>query len=101
MSPRREGLWLVHWALLIRLFPSALDSTIIATAPPTIVGDLGGLDRIAWVFTAYLLTSTASVPLFGKISDIYGRRGVFQLTIVIFLIGSALAGLAQSMTQLI
>ena len=101
MPPRREGLWLVLGALLISLFLSALDSTIIATALPTIVGDLGGLDHIAWVFTAYLLSSTVSVPLFGKISDIYGRRGVFQVTIVIFLVGSALAGIAQTMTQLI
>ena len=77
MPPRREGLWLVRSALLISLFLSALDSTIIATALPTIVGDLGGLDHIAWVFTAYLLSSTVSVPLFGKISDIYGRRSVF------------------------
>jgi MFS family permease len=72
MSKPREGLWLVLWSLLISLFLSALASTIIATALPTIVGDLGGLDHIAWVFTAYLLTSTVSVPLFGKISDIYG-----------------------------
>ena len=101
MSQRREGLWLVLWALLISLFLSALDSTIIATALPTIVGDLGGLDHIAGVFTAYLLSSTVSVPLFGKISDIYGRRGIFQVTIVIFLVGSMLAGMAQTMTQLI
>jgi EmrB/QacA subfamily drug resistance transporter len=86
---------------LISLFLAALDSTIIATALPTIVGDLGGLDHIAWVFTAYLLSSTVSVPLFGKISDIYGRRGIFQVTIVIFLVGSILAGIAQTMTQLI
>jgi EmrB/QacA subfamily drug resistance transporter len=99
--PQREGLWLVLWALLISLFLSALDSTIIATALPTIVGDLGGLDHIAWVFTAYLLSSTVSVPLFGKVSDIYGRRPVFQVTIVIFLAGSMLAGLAQTMNQLI
>jgi EmrB/QacA subfamily drug resistance transporter len=101
MPQRREGLWLVLWALLISLFLSALDSTIIATALPTIVGDLGGLDHIAWVFTAYLLSSTVSVPLFGKVSDIYGRRPVFQVTIVIFLAGSMLAGLAQTMNQLI
>ena len=74
MAQRRKGLWLVLGALLISLFLSALDSTIIATALPTIVGDLGGLDHIAWVFTAYLLSSTVSVPLFGKISDIYGRK---------------------------
>ncbi len=101
MAQRREGLWLVLWALLISLFLSALDSTIIATALPTIVGDLGGLDHIAWVFTAYLVSSTVSVPLFGKISDIYGRRGIFQVTIVIFLVGSMLSGIAQTMTQLI
>ncbi len=101
MAQSRPGLWLVLWSLLISLFLSALDSTIVATALPTIVGDLGGLDHIAWVFTAYLLTSTASVPLFGKISDIYGRRQVFQVTIVIFLIGSVLSGLSGSMTQLI
>ena len=98
---RREGLWLVLWALLISLFLAALDSTIIATALPTIVGELGGLDHIAWVFTAYLLSSTVSVPLFGKISDIYGRRRVFQVTIVIFLAGSMLAGIARTMMQLI
>ena len=101
MAEPRPGLWLVLWSLLISLFLSALDSTIVATALPTIVGDLGDLDHIAWVFTAYLLTSTISVPLFGKVSDIYGRRQVFQVTIVIFLIGSVLSGLSQSMTQLI
>jgi EmrB/QacA subfamily drug resistance transporter len=88
-------------ALLVSLFLSALDSTIIATALPTIVGELGGLDHISWVFTAYLLSSTVSVPLFGKISDIYGRKRVFQSTIVLFLFGSMLAGLAQNMNQLI
>ena len=101
MPPRREGLWLVLGALLVSLFLAALDSTIIATALPTIVGDLGSLDRVAWVFTAYLLSSTVSVPLFGKISDIYGRRRIFQLTIVIFVVGSVLAGSARTMTQLI
>jgi EmrB/QacA subfamily drug resistance transporter len=101
MAKPREGLWLVLWSLMISLFLSALDSTIIATALPTIVGDLGGLDHIAWVFTAYLLTSTVSVPLFGKISDIYGRRQIFQITIVVFLVGSVLSGISQTMTQLI
>jgi EmrB/QacA subfamily drug resistance transporter len=101
MPQRRQGLWLVLWSLLISLFLSALDSTIVATALPTIVGDLGGFDHIAWVFTAYLLTSTVSVPLVGKISDIYGRKRVFQATIVIFLVGSILAGVAQTMTQMI
>src|SRR6059036_1620300 len=91
----------VFSGLALGMLLAALDQTIVATALPTIVGDLGGLDHIAWVFTAYLLTSTASVPLFGKVSDIYGRRQVFQVTIVIFLIGSVLAGIAQTMTQLI
>src|SRR3989442_4653033 len=100
MPHSRERLWLVLWSLLISLFLSALDSTIVATALPTIVGDLGGLDHIAWVFTPYLLTSTASVPVFGKISDIYGRRQVFQATIVIFLIGSALSRNSPQITQL-
>jgi EmrB/QacA subfamily drug resistance transporter len=101
VAQRRAELPLVLGALLVSLFLSALDGTIVATALPTIVGDLGGLERIAWVFTAYLLTSTISVPLFGKVSDIYGRKRVFQATIVIFLIGSVLAGLSRNMNELI
>ncbi|OWY61859.1 hypothetical protein B7486_61545, partial [cyanobacterium TDX16] len=66
---------------------AALDQTIVATALPTIVGDLGGLSHLSWVVTAYLLTSTASTPLYGKISDIYGRKVVFQAAIIIFLVG--------------
>jgi EmrB/QacA subfamily drug resistance transporter len=100
-TAKREGLWFVLGALLVSLFLAALDATIIATALPTIVGELGGLDRISWVFTAYLLTSTISVPLFGKISDIYGRKRVFQSTIVIFLAASVLAGLSPNMNMLI
>ncbi len=73
---------------------AALDQSIVGTALPRIVSDLGGLNHLAWVVTAYLLTSTASTPLWGKISDLYGRRVIFQATIVIFLIGSALCGLA-------
>jgi EmrB/QacA subfamily drug resistance transporter len=80
---------------------SALDQSIVGTALPRIVSDLGGLDHLAWVVTAYLLTSTASTPLWGKISDLYGRRVIFQITIIVFLVGSALCGLAQSMPQLI
>ena len=78
---------------MLCLFLSALDQTIVATALPTIVGDLGGLDQISWVVTAYLLSSTVSVPLFGKISDLYGRKLMLQVTIAIFLLGSVLAGL--------
>lgn len=80
---------------------AALDQTIVATALPTIVGDLKGLERLSWVVTAYLLTSTASAPLYGKISDLYGRKKIFLGAIVIFLLGSALSGLAQSMNELI
>jgi len=80
---------------------AALDQSIVGVALPRIVSDLGGLNHLAWVVTAYLLTSTATTPLWGKISDLYGRRIIFQATIIIFLIGSALCGLAQDMPQLI
>ena len=80
---------------------AALDQTIVSTALPTIVGELGGIDHISWVVTAYLLASTASTPLYGKISDIYGRRPVYMFAIVVFLMGSLLAGLSQEMWQLV
>jgi EmrB/QacA subfamily drug resistance transporter len=79
----------------------ALDQGIVGTALPRIVSELGGLDRLSWVVTAYLLTSTATTPLWGKISDLYGRRLIFQVAIGIFLLGSALSGLSQDMGQLI
>lgn len=87
--------------LMAGLFLAALDQTIVATALPTIVGELGGLDYYAWVVTAYLLSSTVCTPLYGKVSDIYGRRPTFQAAILIFLLGSLLAGIAQDMVQLI
>jgi EmrB/QacA subfamily drug resistance transporter len=80
---------------------AALDQGIVGTALPRIVSELGGLDRLSWVVTAYLLTSTAVTPLWGKISDLYGRRLIFQVAICIFLAGSALAGLSQNMGELI
>ena len=83
------------------LFLAALDQTVVATALPTIVGELGGLDYYSWVVTAYLLSSTVCTPLFGKVSDMYGRRLLFQTAIVVFLVGSLLAGLSQTMLQLI
>ena len=92
---------LVLSGLMLGLFLAALDQTIVATALPTIAGELGGLEHLSWVVTAYLLTSTASAPLYGKVSDMYGRKIVFQFAIVSFLIGSVLAGMSQSMTQLI
>ena len=97
----RRQLRFVLGALLTGLMLSALDSTIVSTALPTIVGELGGLNHISWVFTAYLLSSTVSLPLFGKISDIYGRKRMFQVTILVFLLGSVLAGLSQNLLQLI
>jgi EmrB/QacA subfamily drug resistance transporter len=87
--------------LMTGLLLAALDQTIVSTALKSIVEDFNGLNHYTWVVTAYLLTSTASTPLYGKISDIYGRRVVFQFAIVTFLIGSLLAGASQDMTQLI
>lgn len=92
---------LVLSGLMLGLFLAALDQTIVATALPTIAGELGGLEQLSWVVTAYLLTSTASAPLYGKVSDMYGRKIVFQFAIVTFLVGSVLAGMSQSMIQLI
>jgi EmrB/QacA subfamily drug resistance transporter len=92
---------IVYSGLMAGMLVAALDQTIVATALPTIVGDLGGLDHLSWVVTAYLLTSTVSVPLYGKISDLLGRKIVFQAAIVIFVLGSMLAGLSQNMLQLI
>jgi EmrB/QacA subfamily drug resistance transporter len=87
--------------LMTGMLLAALDQTIVSTALPTIVGELGGDAHLSWVVTAYLLTSTASVPLYGKLSDLYGRRPLFQTAIVLFLAGSLLSGAAQSMLQLI
>jgi EmrB/QacA subfamily drug resistance transporter len=87
--------------LMTGMLLAALDQTIVSTALPTIVGDLGGLEHLSWVVTAYLLASTASTPLYGKISDLYGRKPVFRFAIIVFLIGSALAGLSTQMWELI
>ncbi len=91
----------VMLGLMAGMLLAALDQSIVGTALPRIVSELGGLDRLSWVVTAYLLTSTAVTPLWGKVSDLYGRRPVFQIAIVIFLIGSALCGLSQDLGQLI
>lgn len=88
-------------ALLLGLLIAALDQTIVSTALPTIVSDLGGMDHLSWVVTAYMLASTAATPLWGKLGDQYGRKKLFQYAIVLFLIGSALCGIAQDMPQLI
>ncbi|MEV8564455.1 MDR family MFS transporter [Streptomyces sp. NPDC051322] len=88
-------------ALLLGMLIAALDQTIVSTALPTIVSDLGGMKHLSWVVTAYMLASTAATPLWGKLGDQYGRKKLFQTAIVIFLIGSALCGIAQNMPQLI
>jgi EmrB/QacA subfamily drug resistance transporter len=88
-------------ALMLGMFLAALDQTIVATALPTIAGDLHGLNHLSWVVTAYLLTSTISTPLWGKLGDLYGRKKLFQAAIIIFLVGSALSGLSRDMAELI
>jgi EmrB/QacA subfamily drug resistance transporter len=88
-------------ALMLAMLLAALDQTIVSTALPKIASDLHGLSKYSWVATAYLLTSAVSTPLYGKISDMFGRKKIFQIAIVIFLIGSVLCGAAQSMNQLI
>src|SRR5829696_553384 len=87
-------------AILLGLFLGALDQTIVGTALPQIVTDLGGNEYYTWVVTIYLLTSTISVPFYGKLSDFYGRKPLLMIGITLFLIGSALSGLSQSMEQL-
>src|ERR1700722_3967481 len=82
-------------ALMLGMLLAALDQTIVATALPTIPGDLHGLNHLSYVVTAYILTATISTPLWGKLGDLYGRKKLFQAAIIIFLIGSALAGLSQ------
>ena len=92
---------LIFGALILVVLLASLDQTIVATALPTIVGDLGGLSHLSWVVTAYLLASTITGPLYGKFGDLFGRKGTLQVAIVIFLIGSALCGIAQNMPELI
>src|SRR6266487_7194688 len=91
----------IYAGLMVTLLLAALDQTIVATALPRIVSDLGGLSSYSWVFTAYMLATTVTVPLYGKLGDKYGRRPLFLFAIVLFLVGSALCGLAQDMTQLV
>jgi EmrB/QacA subfamily drug resistance transporter len=93
--------WAVTVGLLLGIFLAALEATVVSTAMPTVVAHLGGLDQYSWVFSAYLLTSTASVPIWGRLSDLYGRRRIYLIAIALFLAGSMLAGISQSMLQLI
>ncbi|WP_405674109.1 MFS transporter [Streptomyces canus] len=99
LGPRRVRL--VFFGLMLALLLAALEQMIVATALPKIVGELHGLDRMSWAITAYLLTATIGLPVYGKLGDLLGRKGVFQFAIVVFVVGSALAGRAGTMDQLI
>ena len=97
----RSRILVVVSGLMLVMLLASLDQTIVSTALPTIVGELGGLEHLSWVVTAYLLAVTAVTPLYGKLGDLYGRKVVLQVALVLFLAGSALCGLAQGMTELI
>ncbi|HEX9378229.1 MAG TPA: MDR family MFS transporter [Gaiellaceae bacterium] len=98
---QQQRVRVIFGALILVFLLASLDQTIVSTALPTIVGELGGLQHLSWVVTAYLLASTVSGPLYGKFGDLYGRKVVLQTAIVIFLVGSALCGLSQNMAELI
>src|SRR5262249_28545392 len=98
--PRRVQLLTMAGVLMVMLL-AMLDQTIVGTAMPRVIADLNGFDRYTWVTTVYLLTSTVMVPVYGKISDLFGRKPVLLVAVVLFLAGSALSGAAQTMTQLI
>ena len=91
----------IYSGLMVALFLAALDQTIVATALPRVVSDLGGITQYSWVFTAYMLGSTVTVPLYGRLGDVYGRKPLFIIAILIFLVGSALCGTAQNMWELV
>ena len=97
----RNRIILVTAGIMLSLFLASMESTVVATAMPTIVGQLGGLEHYSWVFSAFMLASTTAVPLYGKLSDIYGRRNLYVSAMALFLIGSVWCGLANSMTSLI
>ena len=99
MSSRRR--LAVTLGVITGMFLAALEATVVGTAMPTVIASLGGLNHYSWVFSAYLITSTITVPVWGKLSDLYGRRLLFQLGIAVFLLGSVLSGMAGTMTQLI
>jgi EmrB/QacA subfamily drug resistance transporter len=99
MSSKRR--WAVTIGVMTGMFIAALEATVVGTAMPTVISSLGGLNHYSWVFSAYLVTSTVTVPVWGKLSDLYGRRLLYQLGIAVFLLGTLLSGLSTSMTQLI
>ena len=93
--------WWALAAVMITMFFSSLDQTVVSTAMPTIISDLGGLSLYAWIFTAYILATSVTIPIYGRLSDMYGRKPFFVFGLVVFLIGSCFSGVAQSMTMLI
>src|SRR5437773_4846253 len=97
----QRSIWVIFSGLMLALLIASLDQTVVATALPTIVSDRGGLSQLSWVVTGYLLASTVSTPLWGKLGDLYGRKRLFQAAIVLFLLGSALCGLSQNLAELI
>lgn len=97
----RNRIILVTAGIMLSLFLASMESTVVATAMPTIVGQLGGLEHYSWVFSAYMLASTTAVPLYGKLSDLYGRRRLYVIAMALFLAGSLMSGFANSMTELI
>ncbi|MET8681050.1 MFS transporter [Streptomyces sp. NPDC004647] len=99
LSPRR--VWMIFLGLMLTLLPAALDQTIVATALPEIVGELHGLDKMSWAVTSYLLASAIGLPLYGKLGELFGRKGVFQFAILVFVTGSALSGWSRTMEELI
>src|SRR5256714_5852011 len=101
MSMTRKSKIIVIIALMLGMSLASLDTTIVGTAMPTIIGKLGGINLYSWVFSAYLLTSTTTVPIYGKLADLYGRKPIFLIGSSLFLIGSIASGAAQSMEQLI
>src|SRR5881409_2012144 len=98
---RRRTVALILGGLLTGLLLGFMDVTIVATAGPTIISDLGGLSLYAWVFSAFLIVQTVTIPIFGKLSDLYGRKRLFLLGVVVFMAGSALSGASQSIQELI
>ncbi len=97
----RARVWAIFGGLMLAMLLAALDQTIVATALPTIVSDLGGAEHLSWVVTSYMLASTATTVLWGKLGDLFGRKTLFIACILIFLVGSVLSGTSQTMGQLI
>ena len=100
-APTDKPVWLIFTGLILAMLLAVLDQTIVATALPVIVSELGGLNHLSWVVTAYLLGVTVTTPIYGKLGDQFGRKPIFLSAIGIFLVGSLLSGTAQSMAQLI